>query len=111
MRPSHSFLFLYLVLYPVPGLVLLASCGGVDTNSSDDTSTAYAAALAIDSAVEESGVIAAIATKLTANDTTGMAAAADAATVTGLFMPAGCATTQIDRNVVTYKFTKCTGPY
>jgi hypothetical protein len=98
MRASFAWLF-------------LVSCGGVDTNSSDDTSTAYAAALSIDSAVQESGLIAAIATKLTVNDTTGMAAAADAATVTDLFMPAGCATTSTNLNVVTYTFSNCTGPY
>lgn len=92
-------------------LVLFASCGGVDTNSNDDTSTAYAAALSIDSAVEESGLIAAIASKLTANDNTGMAAAADAAGITSLFLPARCATTQTTLNVVTYTFAKCTGPY
>jgi hypothetical protein len=92
-------------------LLFLVSCGGVDTNSGDDTSTAYAAALAVDAAVQESGLIAAIASKLNVNDNTGMAAAADAATITGLFMPAGCATTTTNLNVVTYTFNNCTGPY
>ncbi len=89
-----------------------SACGGADTNSTDDTSTAYAAALSVDSAVEESGLVAAIGGVLTAQSTAnGPAAANDGATITSLFTPAGCATQTTKLNVVTYTFDKCTGPY
>jgi hypothetical protein len=92
------------------GLFCLA-CGGTETNTRDDTSTAYAAALSVDAAVEESGLYAAIAGSLTGNGVTGEAAATDATAITARFMPAGCATVTTNKNVNTYTFTNCTGPY
>jgi hypothetical protein len=87
------------------------ACGGTETNTTDDTATAYAAALSVDAAVQESGLFAAIAGSLTGNGVTGEAAATDATGITALFMPAGCATVTTNKNVNTYTFTKCTGPY
>src|SRR5579859_3691141 len=89
-------------------MLLWTACGGVQNVSPDDTSTAYSAALSVDAAVQESGLVAAIAEKLTGN---GMAAATDAATIVTLFQPQGCATAQTNLGVVTYSFNKCTGPY
>jgi hypothetical protein len=89
----------------------LASCGGADTNTTDDTATGYQAALSADAAVQESGLIAALAGKLTAQDQTGAQAASDSASITTLFMPQGCATVTTSLNVNTYTFNKCTGPY
>jgi hypothetical protein len=99
MRPTIWFVFLF------------GACGGVQNVNNDDTATAYAAALSVDSAVQESGLFAAIAGKLTAAATTGPAAANDAATITTLFMPQGCVTAQTAVNTVTYTLNKCTGPY
>jgi hypothetical protein len=92
-------------------LSFFASCGGVNTNTNEDTAAGYAAALSVDAAVQESGLIAAIATKLMATSNTGMAAATDAATITDLFMLQGCATAQTTLNSVSYTFNGCTGPY
>src|SRR3954469_23496811 len=86
---------------------LFGACGGVQNVNTDDTSTAYSAALTVDAAVQESGLIAAIAGKLN----TSASAAGDAAGITTLFMPQGCATAQLAASVVTYTFNKCTGPY
>jgi hypothetical protein len=91
--------------------MFLFACGGVQNVNTDDTATAYAAALSVDSAVEESGLFAAMANKLMGTSTTGMAAAGDAAGITDGFLPQGCATAQTNLNVTTYTFNKCTGPY
>jgi hypothetical protein len=90
---------------------ILAGCGGVDTNTTDDTSTAYSAALSVDSAVEESGLFAAIAGQLQAGTTGPNMVATNGGKITSLFMPAGCATVTTVMNVDTFTFTRCTGPY
>jgi hypothetical protein len=87
------------------------ACGGTETNTTDDTATAYAAALSVDAAVQESGLFAALAGSLTGNGVTGEAAATDATAITASFTPAGCATVTTNKNVNTYTFAKCTGPY
>jgi hypothetical protein len=91
-------------------LALLCACGGADTNSTDDTSSAYAAAVSIDGAVGESGFAATLAGFVGAA-ATGDGAATSAAGATQAFTPAGCATATSAGNVTTYTLTNCTGPY
>jgi hypothetical protein len=99
------------MILAVASALTLLGCGGVDTNTTDDTSTAYSAALTVDSAVEESGLFAALAAQLQAGAGGPNVIATNGAKITSLFTPAGCATVTTVMNVDTFTFTKCTGPY